>query len=186
MIATQFLSSTQKGPKKSSRQLSGPQKCFFALQAFARKTGPQQCWGLGCNYFSGIVCFLMALKIAVSPGYPIASIPCMRKFFGSCLFFNGPQETLRGLLCPSPLHSQHHSGPVFPGFFPKLFCGRGQLIFFKKKYRWGLHIQRYSILRTAVVITPTSAENRSGMQRFGSDCIFHVDLRVQRRLRSYP
>ena len=99
-------------------------------------------------------------------------------FFGSCLFFNGPQETLRGLLCPSPLHSQHHSGPVFPGFFPKLFCGRGQLIFFKKKYRWGLHIQRYSILRTAVVITPTSAENRSGMQRFGSDCIFHVDLRV--------
>ena len=60
----------------------------------------------------------------------------LQLFFGSCLFFNGPQETLRGLLCPSPLHSQHHSGPVFPGFFPKLFCGRGQLIFFKKKYRW--------------------------------------------------
>jgi len=43
---------------------------------------------------------------AVSPGYLVASIPCMRKLFGSCLFFSGPQEALRGLLCPGPLYPQ--------------------------------------------------------------------------------
>ena len=57
---------------------------------------------------------------AVSPGYLVASIPCMRKLFGSCLFFSGPQEALRGLLCPGPIHRL----AGFPRFFPKLFCGR--------------------------------------------------------------
>ena len=55
---------------------------------------------------------------AVSPGYLVASIPCMRKLFGSCLFFSGPQEAVCYALAPFT------ALPVFPGFFPKLFCGR--------------------------------------------------------------
>ncbi len=37
------------------------------------------------------------------------------------------------LLCPGPLHPQHCWGPVFPGFFPKLFCGRSTTNIFQEK-----------------------------------------------------
>ena len=83
---------------------------------------PQTGKNLGLQLFFGGCFFSMALKIASQFRRLnlVASIPCMRKVFGSCLFFIGPQEALRGLLCPGPIHRL----AGFPRFFPKLFCGR--------------------------------------------------------------
>ena len=86
----------------------------------------------------------------------------LQLFFGDCLFFIGPQDlrSFAGLPCrfntlyakifrelfffsspqearfamPWALHPQHCWGPVFPGFFPKLFCGLSTANIFQEKF----------------------------------------------------
>jgi len=125
MIASQFCLDTKR--TKKIIPISGPQKCFSALQAFAHKPVKT----LGCNYFSGIVFFNGPQDcFAVSPGYPIASIPCMRKVFGDCLFFIGPQEARFAM--PWAATQPCRFSPVF--FRGSSADGR-QLIFSRKSTR---------------------------------------------------
>jgi len=79
--------------------------------------------GIGLQLFFGGCLFSMALKIAAQFRRATLSLqyPECENFSGDCFFFNGPQEAVCHALAPFT------ALPVFPGFFPKLFCGRKKI-----------------------------------------------------------
>jgi len=110
---------------------------LFAAGLCAQNRSPTRL-GIGLQLFFGDCLFSMALKIA-------------SQFRRATLSLQHP--VCENLLCPAPYipnpDYRWDWGPVFPGFFPKLFCGRSPTNVFQAIAFW--------IFRTPVVITPTTA-----------------------------